>query len=681
MSESSSSDYTEKERCNNETIVTASSLTSSDRNIDNSSNTQHNLHSQYFESKEWKVDNSSDLYRVRDWGEHYFSINELGHVVVRSEPNGPCCDLFELTKSLEQRGIDAPILFRFDGIIRNRTRKLQDAFQKALADYGYHGTYTVAFPLKVNPQGHVVEAIRKSGVHQPIGLEVGSKPELLAVLSLQWEPNSLLLCNGYKDDEYIELALMARKLGRRSIIIIEQFYELDKVLAIAERLHVEAELGVRIKPSSKSAGLWSASSGDKAKFGLTTTQILKLLTLLESRNKLGWLSLLHFHIGSQIPAIHTYRKVLKEATRMYVELAKRCPSMSLLDVGGGLGVDYDGSSSNFESSMNYSVQEYADSIVAAVYEACEEAGVRHPDLVSESGRALVAHHAILVTEVIDVAPGINGTPPPEECPFDDDLLQRLHELYTGVVLKNFQETLNEMLGLREDIIEHFVQGKLGIEERAYAEQVLKYLSQKLVNLSQNLRYIPDELKSLEDTLRDTYFCNFSLFQSMLDSWAIDQLFPIMPIQRLGERPKRRATLADLTCDSDGEISRFIDLRDVNNYLLCHEPRWDEGGYYIGVFLVGAYQEILGGLHNLFGDTNVVHVDVAPDGSVEINEIVQGDTIREVLDYVEYTVPTLTSQFRLSLELAIRQGAITLEESAQFQRKYRQVLDGYTYLVR
>lgn len=632
------------------------------------------------DTSDWHVDQSSDLYRINDWGEHYFGVNEQGHVIVRAEPNGPACDLYELVKSLEQRGIDAPILFRFDGIIRNRTNKLQDAFDVAIAEYGYEGRYTIAFPLKVNPQGHVVEAIRKASVNRPIGLEVGSKPELLAVLSLPWEQHSLLLCNGYKDDEYIELALMARKLGRRSIIIIEQFYELEKLLTIADRLGIEAEIGLRIKPSSKSAGLWSASSGDKAKFGLTTTQILKAISLLDERGKLEWVSLLHFHIGSQIPSIHSYRKVLKEATRMYVELAKRCPSLTLLDVGGGLGVDYDGSSSNFESSMNYSVQEYADSIVAAVNEACIEAEVRHPDLISESGRALVAHHAVLVTEVIDVAPGINGTPPPEECPFDHDLLQRLHELYRDVVIKNFQETLNEMLALREDVLEHFVQGKIGIEERAYAEQLLKYLIQKLVNLSTGLRNVPDELKSLEDTLRDTYFCNFSLFQSMLDSWAIDQLFPIMPIQRLGERPQRRATLADLTCDSDGEISRFIDLRDVNNYLLCHEPKWDEG-YYIGVFLVGAYQEILGGLHNLFGDTNVVHLDFAADGTLEVNEIVQGDTIREVLDYVEYTVPNLTSQFRLSLERAIRQGAITLEESAQYQRKYRQILDGYTYLVR
>jgi arginine decarboxylase len=633
----------------------------------------------------WSIEQSAKLYRISDWGADYFGINSQGHVTVRPDPNGPSVDLYDLVRSLEKRGVDAPILFRFDGIIRHRISIIQEAFDAAISAWNYTGRYRLAFPLKVNPQGQVIETIRrgftdKSGRPCHINLEVGSKPELLAALSLPPQPDSVLLCNGYKDDEYIELALIGRKLGIRTIIIVEQFYELSQIIVCAKRLNVEPEIGLRMKPYSKAGGLWESSSGDKAKFGLNAHQILRAISLLNEEGLGSWLVLLHFHIGSQIPSIVGYRRVLREATRMYVEVAKRCPSLTMLDVGGGLGVDYDGSSSNFESSMNYSINEYAESIVSSIFEACEEAGVRQPDLFSESGRALVAHHAILVTEVIDMAPGFSGPKPTKPCPFDSELARRVHELYFDLSPKNVKETLNEVVALKEEILQQFVLGKIDLEERAFGESILRATSAKLVEMSATFKYIPEELKRLEDSLRDTYFCNFSLFQSMLDSWAIDQLFPIMPLQRLMEEPQKRATLADLTCDSDGEITRFIDLKDVNNFLPCHEPE-SAGGYYIGVFLVGAYQEILGGLHNLFGDTNAVHVDVGEGGSIEIGEIVVGDTIREVLEYVEYNLSKLTSQFRSSLEMAIRQNNLTPEESARYQKKYRDVLEGYTYLVK
>jgi arginine decarboxylase len=560
----------------------------------------------------WDVGKSHDLYRINDWGGGYFDINAKGHVAVRPSRVGPGCDLYELTRSLERRGIYAPILFRFDGILDDRRRTLQHAFDTAIQQWDYRGQYRIAFPLKVNPQGHVVDRIRDTQNAPLISLEVGSKPELLAVLSLGSTPGTLVLCNGYKDAEYIELALMGRKLGYRTIIIIEQPYELPQVFDIAERLSTEAEIGVRIKPSARGEGLWASSSGEKAKFGLTTQELLRAVTQLREAGKSDWLRLLHFHVGSQIPSIISYRRVLKEAARTFVEVSRLCPSITLFDVGGGLGVDYDGSSSNFESSMNYSVQEYADVVVSHIYEACEKAGVPHPDIISESGRALVAHHAILVTEVIDVSPGTNGLLSVEDCPSDHEVLQRAVELYREVTVKNLKETLNEMLGIKEEVLELFMQGDLSLEERAFAEHTLKELSVRIVTLSKELRYVPEAVEKLEDSLRDIFFCNFSLFQSALDSWAIDQLFPIMPLQRLEERPARHATLADLTCDSDGEVSRFIDVKDVKNYLPCHLPNPDES-YFIGIFLVGAYQEILGGLHNLFGDTNVAHVSISDDG--------------------------------------------------------------------
>ncbi len=629
----------------------------------------------------WGISKSLDLYRTQDWGGGYFDISEDGTVVVRPSRGKEQVDLFQLTQSLKQRGIEAPILFRFDGIIRDRTKHIQEAFQKAIEAWNYKGAYRVTYPIKVNQQRHVVDTVRRSGFIKNLGLEVGSKPELIAVLAIHDLPDAPLLCNGYKDSEYIELALMGRKLGRRSIIIVEQFYELAQVMTIADQLGVEAEIGIRMKPSTKGSGLWNASSGDKAKFGLNTTEILAAIEQLKDAGRLDWLKLLHFHIGSQIPSIVSVKKVLKEATRMYVEIAKLCPSLSLFDIGGGLGVDYDGSSSNFESSMNYSISEYAESVVAAIYEACEKAEIPTPDIISESGRALVAHHAVLVAEVIDVAPSLYGTIPNGKTEISDhELVQKLIELYQDANVKNCLETFNEALAIKEDILEQFNSGNLTLLDRAHAERTYRHLITKLAGLARQLKHIPEDLEKLDNALTDTFFCNFSVFQSMPDSWAIDQLFPIMPIHRLKEEPTRKAIIADLTCDSDGEVSRFIDLKDVKEYLMCHLPK-DEQPYYMGVFLIGAYQEILGDLHNLFGDTNAVHVSVDEDGNVEFTDVVKGDTVREVLEYVEYDCDDLVNSFRVALEKAIRDKTITPEQYGKFQRRFRDALDGYTYLVK
>jgi arginine decarboxylase len=630
----------------------------------------------------WNVEKSRDLYRIGEWSGGYFDVNTAGNVTVRPtrDAQNPEVDLFELTQSLQRRGIDAPILFRFDGIIQDRAKHIQTSFENAMKGWGFNGAYRICYPIKVNPLRHVVDTIRKAGFTRNIGLEVGSKPELLAVLALHDLPDAPLLCNGYKDLEYIELALTGRKLGRRTIIIVEQFYELEQVIVAAEKMGVQPEIGLRMKPYTRGGGYWDKSSGDQAKFGLTTTEVLTGIEILTRRGDENWVKLLHFHVGSQIPSINSVRKVLKEATRMYVEIARLCPSLSLIDIGGGLGIDYDGSKTNFESSMNYSIEEYAESVVGAVYEACDKAGLAHPDIVSESGRALVAHHAVLVAEVIDVATAV---PPESSHPAadsDHEILVRFDELRRDLNVKNLSETLNEALSLKDDLFDQFVNGRASLEIRSQAERRYRQLCGTMVQMSRGLKHFPEGMERLEGDLRDTFFCNFSLFQSMLDSWAIDQLFPIMPIQNLKDEPLRRAVLADLTCDSDGAINRFIDRKDVKDYLPCHDLPADRP-YYMGFFLVGAYQEILGGLHNLFGDTNAVHVRVGADGAIELSEVVRGDSIKEVLKYVEYDVADLEERFRVSLEHAIKHHDLRPEESARILKRYRESLEGYTYLVK
>lgn len=617
-------------------------------------------------------------YWTHRWGSPYFSINEKGHVSVKPYAHGPEGDLFELVESLVQRGVEAPILIRFDDIVRDRIRYLQEAFAAAIKEFDYQNSYRIAFPIKVNPQCQVVEHVQMAGQNQEIGLEVGSKPELLAMMTFGENLQTLLLCNGYKDAEYIELALMARKLGRRSIIIIEQPYELQLVLDTAARLNIEAEIGFRMKLSSKGAGRWQTSGGDLAKFGLHAHEIVICIEQLQKANKLDWLKLLHFHIGSQITSIKAVKKALQEASRMYTELASLTPSLCFFDVGGGLGVDYDGSKTTSDSSMNYSVEEYARDVVYSIGEACQKAEIPQPVIITESGRALIAHHAVLITEVIDVAPTVEPNILLEPPPTENDLLNTVFELYQNVTAETCGEALHDALELKESILNHFMHGDLNLFERSYGEKTCRHLIAKIRFLSKQLKNVPQDIEKLDEVLFDTYFCNFSIFQSLPDSWAIDQLFPVMPIHRLDEEPTRRAILADMSCDSDGKIDRFVGKRENQHTLPLHP--FQNSPYYLGVFLVGAYQEILGGLHNLFGDVNAVHVELDPQGEWVINHIVEGDTMEEVLSYAQYNPEQLIRQLRNLIEKSLKTGRLTNGESAKLQKKFKEALESYTYLT-
>lgn len=629
---------------------------------------------------EWSTANSTELYRVDSWGAGYFKINEQGNIAVSPHRNDQWVDLHAIVEDLIRRGVKAPHLIRFDGIIRERAAQIHDAFKVAMRDCDYQGSYTLTYPVKVNQQRQVVESVKRSSNGSTMGLEIGSKPELLAVLAMHdTDKEGLLLCNGYKDSQLIELALLSKKLGLRPIIIVEQFYELDTILRAAQEVGVEPEIGLRMNPAYKGAGRWAGSAGENAKFGLTPFEIIEAVKLLRQNGKLDCVKLLHFHMGSQITSITAIKRVLKEATRMYAELAKMCPGICFLDVGGGLGVDYDGSSTNFESSMNYTLEQYARDVVWELKQMCDDCNLPHPNIISESGRALVAHHAVLVTEVMDVAQV--GEPPAEleVPPSDHEKLQELITLYKGLNIKNLHETFNDAQGLREEFLNGFVAGNLNLEERAYAERVLRFLFTRINTLKDELKAVPEDLDILEGMLRDMYFCNFSVFQSLLDSWAIEQLFPIMPIHRLQQEPGRKAVIADLTCDSDGKIDRFIDLREVKRYLNLHQFYPDQP-YYMGVFLVGAYQECLGNLHNLFGDTNAIHVEVDESGQPRITSIVEGDTVREVLHYVQYSPDDLLSRINNSIESARRKNGLSAEDSASLVRRYKESLGGYTYLL-
>lgn len=628
-------------------------------------------------NERWTAQNEQ-FYWINRWGKPYFGINDQGHIQIKPYSEGPEGDLYELVESLVQRGIEAPILIRFDDIIRDRICYLQTAFDAAIQEFDYQNIYRIAFPIKVNPQYQVVELIEQTGQGRQLGLEVGSKPELLAVMTFSDNLQALLLCNGYKDAEYIELALMASKLGRHTVIIIEQPYELPLVLEIAQRLGIEAEIGFRMKLSNKGSGRWQTSGGDLAKFGLNTHEIVLCLEQLQKAQKMDWLKLLHFHIGSQITSIQSVKKALQEASHMYVELASICPSLCLFDAGGGLGVDYDGSKTTSDSSMNYSVGEYARDVVSAIGEACTKAEIPHPTIITESGRALVAYHSVLITEVIDVAYKVDPVEKLDPPPSNHDLLVSIADLYETVTPHTCQEALHDAYELKESILENFIYGNLTLYERSYAEKVYRHLIAKIQQLARQLSHIPEDIEKLDSLLFDIYFCNFSVFQSLPDSWAIEQLFPVMPIHRLNEEPTRRGILADMSCDSDGKIDRFVGRREARRDLPLH--LFKNSPYYLGIFLVGAYQEILGGLHNLFGDANAVHVELDEEGKWIIKHVVEGDTIEEVLSYVQYNPQQLLNQLRVLIEKALKAGRLSNAESAKLQKKFRESLESYTYLT-
>ena len=634
--------------------------------------------------KNWTIDDSEELYRISAWGDPYFSINSDGHLTVSPlGARGGSLDLYELVRALRRRRINPPLVIRFSDIIDDRLERLQSAFARAITRYGYKGTYQGVFPVKCNQQRQLVEALVRAGQPHQFGLEAGSKPELLIALASLDTPGALLLCNGYKDREYIETAVLAQRLDLKCIVTLEQIHELDMVLEASAKLGVEPLLGVRAKLTSRGEGHWGTSVGDRAKFGLTVLELLQTVEKLRAAGKLDCLRLLHFHIGSQISSINVIKDALREACRIYVELARLGAPMGYLDVGGGLAVDYDGSKTNFYASKNYNIQNYANDVVAAVKDACSSGQVPVPTLVSESGRALASHQSVLVFDVLGVSE-VSKSEPPGPREGDPPLIANLYETLQNVSAENAQETYNDSNQFKQEAISLFNFGILTLGQRAAAEQIYWAICRKLQAIVRNLEFVPEDLEGLEKTLASIYYINLSIFRSAPDTWAMDQLFPVVPIHRLHEEPTERATLADLTCDSDGRLDNFIDLKDVKHHLEVHpllpstDPKRQHEPYYLGMFLAGAYQEIMGSLHNLFGDTNAVHIRMTPQG-YQIEHLVKGDTMREVLSYVQYDVDDLLEKIRQRTELALSEGKISLEESQTLLQSYEASLRRYTYL--
>ncbi len=628
-------------------------------------------------SERWTPQVASDFYDVASWGKGYFAVNESGHVVVRPEKDpARSVDLKELVDTLLLRGINLPILIRFADILKHRLGEIHSAFETAIAEHHYQGGYCCVYPIKVNQQRQVVEEVLEFGKPYRFGLEAGSKPELMAVMAMA-DNDTPIICNGFKDDEYIEMAMLAQKVGRKIIPVVEKYTELHLILKYSARVHVRPSIGLRVKLASRGSGRWKSSGGYRSKFGLSVTEAMRALQELKELGMADCLNLLHFHLGSQITNIRQIKGAVNEAVRVYVDLARAGAGLQFLDVGGGLGVDYDGSQTDFESSVNYTLQEYANDIIYHVQNVCEEVSVPHPTIVTESGRAIAAYHSMLVFNVLGVA-GMGETDVlPEPGPDAEQPLIDLQETFRGLTAKNLLESYHDAQQALDQALNLFSLGYLPLDQRCIAENLYWAISRKIQKLARELDYFPEELEGIDAMLSDTYFCNFSLFQSMPDSWAIKQLFPVMPIHRLDEQPLRHAVLGDITCDSDGKVDAFIDRRDVKRTLSLHP--FEGGNYYLGAFLLGAYQEILGDLHNLFGDTNTVHVRLGPTGEILLDSVIKGDTVREVLNYVQFNSDALVTKLRRDVETALREGRLSYEESGALLHFYEEGLHGYTYL--
>jgi arginine decarboxylase len=628
----------------------------------------------------WTIADALETYLIRSWGNGYFGINDKGNVCVHPDgPNASSLDLKELVDEVRRRGIGLPLLIRFTDVLRHRVVQLNEAFRKAMAEHGYKGAYRGVYPIKVNQHRYVVETIVETGKQYSYGLEAGSKPELLAVMALLEGDDALIVCNGYKDEEYVETALFASKLGRKVVLVVEKPSELPLIAEVSRRTNIQPRIGIRVRLSSRGAGKWEASGGDRSKFGLSSSELMDAIAFMREAGLLSCFEMLHFHLGSQISNIRNVKNALREASRFYVEVLRQGAPLQYIDVGGGLGVDYDGSQTNFASSMNYTTEEYANDVVFSIMEACDLAGVPHPMIVSESGRAIVAHHAVLVTEVLGVSEFDVAHIPervPESAP---PVVRNLLATFREVTRKNLLEAYHDATEYKEECLTLFSLGHLSLDQRVTADNIFWATCQKILRIAREMDELPEELETLERHVSDTYFCNFSVFQSLPDSWAIDQLFPVMPIHRLNEKPARAGVVADITCDSDGKIDHFIDRREVKDVLPLHALNNDD--YYLGIFLVGAYQEILGDLHNLFGDTHAVQVSLGPNGGYLIDHVVAGDTVTEVLNYVSYHRDDLVARLRKQAEAALRAGRITLDESRQLLRMYEDGLSGYTYLER
>ncbi len=630
--------------------------------------------------RRWKVEDSAELYNINGWGRNYFSINDKGHVCVTPRAGYASVDLVEVMDELKIKDISAPVLLRFPDILDNRIEKISKCFKQAAETYNYTARNYMIYPIKVNQMRPVVEEIVTYGKKFNIGLEAGSKPELHAVLATNIADNALIICNGYKDAGYVELALLAQKMGRRIYLVVEKINELKLISDISRRLGITPNIGIRIKLSSTGSGKWSESGGDSSKFGLNSSELLEALDFMRKKGMTECLKLIHFHIGSQINKIRVIKNALREATQFYVQLTKMGFDIEFMDIGGGLGVDYDGTrSSASESSMNYSIQEYANDAVSAIVEACTKNGIKQPNVITESGRSLTAHHSILVLEVLETAQLPSWPDSKEISPDAHELARELFNIWDNLDQRNLFESWHDALQIREEALDLFSLGMLDLTTRAQIEKLFWSVAREVGEIAGSMKHVPEELRKIAKMIPDKYFCNFSLFQSLPDAWAVDQIFPIIPLSRLDEKPTRTCTIQDMTCDSDGKIANFITSNGNSGALPVHTVRPGEP-YYLGVFLVGAYQEILGDMHNLFGDTNAVHIDVYKD-HYEIDQIIAGETVDEVLDYVQYNPKKLVRNVESWVTASMKAGRITPEEGRDFVSTYRAGLFGYTYLER
>ena len=627
--------------------------------------------------RKWRIEDSEELYNITGWGTSYFGINDKGHVVVTPRKDGVSVDLKELVDELQLRDVASPMLVRFPDILDNRIEKMSSCFKQAAEEYGYKAQNFIIYPIKVN-QMRPVEEIISHGKKFNLGLEAGSKPELHAVIAVNTDSDSLIVCNGYKDESYIELALLAQKMGKRIYLVVEKMNELKLIAKMAKQLNVQPNIGIRIKLASSGSGKWEESGGDASKFGLTSSELLEALDFLESKGLKDCLKLIHFHIGSQVTKIRRIKTALREASQFYVQLHSMGFNVEFVDIGGGLGVDYDGTrSSNSEGSVNYSIQEYVNDSISTLVDVSDKNGIPHPNIITESGRALTAHHSVLIFEVLETATLPEWDDEEEIAPDAHELVQELYGIWDSLNQNKMLEAWHDAQQIREEALDLFSHGIVDLKTRAQIERLYWSITREINQIAAGLKHAPDEFRGLSKLLADKYFCNFSLFQSLPDSWAIDQIFPIMPIQRLDEKPERSATLQDITCDSDGKIANFISTRNVAHYLPVHALKKTEP-YYVAVFLVGAYQEILGDMHNLFGDTNAVHVSVNEKG-YNIEQIIDGETVAEVLDYVQYNPKKLVRTLETWVTKSVKEGKISLEEGKEFLSNYRSGLYGYTYL--
>ncbi|MBO7418401.1 MAG: biosynthetic arginine decarboxylase [Bacteroidaceae bacterium] len=628
--------------------------------------------------RKWRIEDSEELYNIKGWGASYFGINDKGHVVVTPLKDGVEVDLRELVDELALRDVTAPMLVRFPDILDNRIEKISHCFKRAAEEYDYKAQNFIIYPIKVNQMRPVVEEVVSHGKKYNLGLEAGSKPELHAVIATNMDSDSLIICNGYKDESYIELALLAQKMGKRIFLVVEKMNELRLIAKVAKTLNLRPNIGIRIKLASSGSGKWEQSGGDASKFGLTSSELLEALDFLKEKKMEDCLKLIHFHIGSQVTKIRHIQTALVESSQFYVQLHRLGFNVEFVDIGGGLGVDYDGTrSGSNEGSVNYSIQEYVNDAISTLVDISNKNNIPHPNIITESGRALSAYHSVLIFDVLETAHLPEWDDDVDIKPEDHELVRELYTIWDKLNQNTMLESFHDAEQIRDESLNLFSHGLVDLQTRAQIECLYWSVMREVNHIAQSLKHTPDELRGLPKLLADKYFCNFSLFQSLPDSWSIDQIFPIMPLQRLDEKPDKEATLQDITCDSDGKIASFITTRSVSNYLPVHSLKQKEH-YYLGVFLVGAYQEILGDMHNLFGDTNAVHISVDEKG-YSIDQVIDGETVAEVLDYVQFSPKKLVRTLETWVSKSVKEGKITVDEGKEFLSNYRSGLYGYTYL--